>query len=163
MDKELYKKELWTSIDKAAVNLYYLDHFRDRQAMIEPLYRGALGLTATLAVIISFFDVAFLIKIVSVITALLATLPLVFPVIPKSSDFDKMSQLRLATSKWLISLGDFWISEWTEEKYKKFSRMKLEYAQTEYELSTLFGKNNEALNRKAHADANRYLDRYFPS
>jgi len=163
MNTELYKQELWTNIDRTAVNLYYLDHFRDRQAKIEPLYRGALGMVATLAAIISFFDVALLIKTVSVITALLAALPLLFPVIPKSSDFEKMSQLRVATSKWLISLENFWHGEWTDEKYKNFSRMKLKYAETEDELSSLFGKINVALNRKAHDDANRYLDRYFTS
>ena len=163
MDKDLYKQELWASIDQAAVNLYYMDHFRDKQQRIEPLYRGILGMVAVIAAIISFFDITLLTKTVSVITAIIAAAPLFFPVLPVSSDFDKMTRLRISVCEWLAGLETFWQDEWTDEKRKKYYRMKVEYGNIENELAVLFGKNSGKLIKKAHKDANRYLDKFFTS
>ena len=93
MDKEFYRQEVWSSIDRTAVNLFYLDCFRDRKESVEPVYRGTLGIAAVITAIISFFDVSILIKISAVITGLLAAIPFFYPVLPSSADFDKMTQL----------------------------------------------------------------------
>ena len=163
MNQDLYRQELWMSIDQAAVNLYYMDYFRDQKQRIEPLYRGALGMVAVMAAVISFFDVDFLTKTVSVITAILAAAPLFFPVLPKSSEFDKMSRLRISVHEWLVNLENFWQDECTVEKQKKYHRMKLEYGKTENDLAVLFGKNSDKLIKKAHKAANSYLDKFFTS
>lgn len=163
MDKELYKQELWASLDQSAANLYYLDHFRDRQKMVEPLYRGALGMMAIMTAVAAFFDMQLFTKTVAVITALMATVPVLIPVMPQQSDFHEMSRLRIAVSEWLVSLEQFWQDEWTDEQYRNYCRMKSDYRITENALSDLFGKISVKLTAKAHKDANRYLDRFFTS
>ncbi|MDR0749014.1 MAG: hypothetical protein LBF62_05535 [Tannerellaceae bacterium] len=94
MNKELFKVDLWESIKQAATNLRYLDKFRDKKEHIEPRYKGVLAIAATLSAIISFFDIDLLTKIMAVATATIVVLPFFFPIIPKSSDFNRMSELR---------------------------------------------------------------------
>ena len=159
MDEELYKQELWASIDKTAVNLHYLDFFRDKKMGIEPVYRGLLGMVAVIAAIVSFFDVSVLTKTVSVVTAVLATLPLFFPVLPKSSDFGKMSKLRGEVYGWLVKLEEFWCGEWTDEKYREYLRMKTAFGEVENELSSVFGTIDAGLEKKSQEVAYRYLDK----
>jgi ABC-type transport system involved in cytochrome bd biosynthesis fused ATPase/permease subunit len=163
MDKNLYKKELWSSIDLVASNLYYLDRFRDSREVVEPRYRGAAGIVAIVSAIISFFDVTILIRIASVVTAAMVSIPFLFPVLPKVSDFEKSNKLRLSVSQYLIELEDFWYSEWTEKNYQRYMRSKINFAHTERELASLFGRIDKHILRKAHEDARRYLDKFFTS
>jgi len=134
MDKEMFKQEMWSSIDKTAVTLHYLDPFRDNKAKIEPLYRGLLGVTAVVAAIISFFDCSVMIKTASVITAALAAIQFFFPVLPTPSDFHKMNCLRQSVYEWLVQLEGFWYGEWTDKKYYEYMRLK-----TDYEKLAIFG------------------------
>jgi hypothetical protein len=163
MDKERFEFELWHSVREAATYLHYLDHFRDAKRNIEPIYRGVLALVSVISSIVSFLEVPVLIKGASLLTALLAMAPLVFPIIPKSEDFSKMGELRKATYDWLRILEKFWYGEWTEQAYAGYSKKKMEFGKTDNDLSELFGEVDPKLTEKAHQYANRYLDKYFTS
>lgn len=97
MDKEQFKSELWHSMSEAATDLYYLDHFRDAKKNIEPIYRGTLAAVSVISSIISFYEIPWAVRLLSIVIALGASAPLFFPIIPKSSDFSKMGELRKAT------------------------------------------------------------------
>lgn len=163
MDKELYKQELWASIRQTAVNLYYLDHFRDRQKIRYPLYRGSLGMVAVLTACVSFFDISLLTKAFSVVTGLIAAVPFFFHVIPEPSDFVTMEKLRTALSNWQNSLENFWFVEWTDKKYEKYRRMKIDHGDVEKELYAMFGKMNVKMEDKSLREADRYLNKFFTS
>ena len=163
MDKESYRQEIWDSIDKTATYLHYLDYFRDEKEVIEPFYRGTLGAVAVISAIISFFDVLVLIKVASLLTAIIAAFPFFFPILPKAADFEKMSKLRISLFERLVKLEVFWNDGLTEENRKEYLLMKLEYAEIETQLSEILGKINRRLLLKAHKDTIRYLKKFFIS
>ena len=163
MDKELFRNELWGSIDQMTTNLCYLDRFRDRKMKIEPIYRGALSVVAILSAILSFFDASALIKITAIVAAVAATAPLLFPILPKSSDFSKMSEMRLSIYNDLVYLEGLWLEEWTDENIEEYNRRKLSFGKTQDDISAVFGSIDNSLLAGAHEDVLARLSKFYPS
>lgn len=161
MNEELFKKELWNSLCETATDLYYIDSFRDYKQRIDPLYKGLLSCVAIIASIISFFDSVIAVKVVSTVTAILATAPFLFPILPQSSDFEKIDKLRVAIDTHLQYLSKLWLLDWKDETFEEYSQVKIEYAVIDNEVSSLFGKINTKLEKKAQDKAYRYLDKFF--
>ena len=161
MNEALYRNELWAELKQTACNLYYLDDLRARKKKIEPKYRGTVALVAIVSACVSFMDCPVAIKPVTVVTAILTAVPLLFPsLFPDVADFSEMDMLRIELKKRLAELEAFWHAVPSESSYSDYLETKQSFAKLETSLSALFGKINRRSEKYAIASSERYLERF---
>jgi ABC-type transport system involved in cytochrome bd biosynthesis fused ATPase/permease subunit len=161
MNAELYRNELWEELKQAVCNLYYLDDLRARKKKIEPAYKGIVATVAIISACVSFVDCPVAIKLVTVVTALLTLVPLLFPLLlPGVAAFSEMDTMRVGLKKQIGELEAFWRMETPKESYGDYLKAKQAWAELETNLSALFGKVNARIEKYAIANSERYLERF---
>ena len=120
-----------------------------------------VALVAIVSACVSFVDCPVAIKQVTVVTAILTTVPLLFPsLFPNVADFAEMDTLRIELKKRLAELEAFRHATPSESSYSDYLEKKQSSAKLETALSALFGKINGRSEKYAIAGSEQYPERF---